>query len=134
MRVRSCDIVHRVSESSFGNVEKTGDGGDVMGILPGGFGFAALASPFFVFLRDLNAVARRYSGLEWIETGCCRVRLKVSAAIEGVEWIEEAERGPERGMKRRSERSGSGKWQWSEGWGSMRDEVERQEGRAVRSV
>lgn len=83
---------------------------------------------FLFFLRDLNAVARRYSGLEWIETGCCRVRLKVSAAIEGVEWIEEAERGPERGMKRRSERSGSEKWQWSEGWGSMRDEVERQEG------
>lgn len=54
--MRSCDIVHRVSESSFGNVEKTGDGGDVMGILPGGFGFAALASPFFVFLRDLNTV------------------------------------------------------------------------------
>lgn len=49
LRVRSCDIVHRVSESSFGNVEKTGDGGDVMGILPGGFGFAVLASPFFVF-------------------------------------------------------------------------------------
>lgn len=78
-----------------------------MGILPGGFGFAALASPFFVFLRDLNAVARRYSGLERTETECCRVWLKVSADIEGAEWIEEAERGLERGMKRRSERRGS---------------------------
>lgn len=66
--------------------------------------------------------------------GCCRVWLKVSAAIEGVEWIEEAERRPERGMKRRSERSGSGKRPWSEGRRSMRDEVERKVGREVRSV
>ena len=63
-----------------------------MGILPGGFGFAALASPFFVFYMRFEC---RCLTVFWSGRDCDGMQpcpLRVLADIEGVEWIEEAER------------------------------------------